>query len=121
MFLISLHRCGKQQVGGGWAADEVPEQLGPQALAHHEHLPDLHVLLGITVGALDPEVVLASTEDRTERCRINYYVAARLISQGRRDQARPYLDACIESPGECLESHLALEEREVMQFGKTGS
>lgn len=114
MFLISLSRLGTQQVGREWAADEVLEQLGPQVFAHHEHLPELHTLLAITLGALDPDMALAATEDRTARCRIRYYAAARLISQGLSVQARPYLDASIESPGECLEAHLALAERDAL-------
>ena len=111
MFLVSLQRLGKQPVGGGWAADEALEQLGPQVLAHHKHNPELHTLLGITLGVSDPDSALAATEDVTARCRISYYAAARCISEGRHEEARPYLDACINSPGEGLEPHLALAER----------
>jgi hypothetical protein len=111
MFLLSLQRQGHQPAGGGWAADEVLEQLGPQVLAHHAHLPELQILLSVTLGRLDPEATLRATNDATMRCRINYYAAARLISQGYSEHARPYLEACLERPGECLESHLALEAR----------
>ena len=112
MFLISLQRLGKQTAGGGWTADEVLEQLAPQVLENHKHLPEQHGLLAITLGAVDPEKALAATQDVTVRCCIQYYAAARLISQGRQSQAIPYLDACIESAANCLEPHLALVERE---------
>ncbi len=117
MFIISLQRRGKEPAGGGWAANEVVEQLGPQVLASHEHLPDLYLLLAVTLGAIDPYAALEVTEDRNDRCRIHYYAAARLISQGLNDQALSHLDACIESAGEGLEPHLALEERERIKAG----
>lgn len=116
MFLISLQRRGKEPAGGGWAADEVLEQLKPQLLANHQHLSDLYRVLAVTLGTWEPDAAIATTDDRTEQCRIRYYAAARLISHGLNDQARPYLDACIENAGECLESHLALEEREAIRL-----
>jgi hypothetical protein len=112
MFLISLQRMCEAPAGGGWSAAEVLEQLGLQVLAHHEHDRELHRLLGITLGVRDPHEALALEKDRTARCRIHYYAAARLISAGLHREALPHLDACIDEPGDCHESHLALAHRE---------
>jgi len=112
MFLTSLQRMGEAPAGGGWTAAEVLEQLGPQVLAHHEHDQELHRLLGITLGVRDPNEALALEQDRTARCRIHYYAAARLISAGLHREALPHLDACIDEPGNCNEAHLALAHRE---------
>jgi hypothetical protein len=111
MFLISLQRSGTEPAGGGWTAAEVLEQLTPQLLHHHQHDASLHRLLSVTLGLTDANRELEDETDRTERCRILYYAAARAVTRGQPDQARAYLDLCLEAPGECLEVHLALAQR----------
>jgi len=111
MFLISLQRSGTEPAGGGWNAAEVLEQLTPHLLHHHQHDASLYRLLSVTLGRADADRELAQETDRTERCRILYYAAARAITQGQADRARDYLDACLGAPGECLEVHLALAQR----------
>ena len=110
MFLMSLHRLGTQPAAGGWNADEILQQLAPQLIHHHQHDPELQSLLSITLGLRPPDEVIAQTLDDTHRARAQYYAAARLIGDGFCGEALPYLDACVRSGAEALETHLALAE-----------
>jgi hypothetical protein len=112
MFLLSLQRSGEEPAGGGWTAAEVFGHIGFEALMHHQHDPELHKLLAITLGVTDPGEALDVEQDRTARCRIHYYAAARLISAGRHREALQHLNACIDDPGSCLEAHLAMAHRD---------
>jgi hypothetical protein len=110
MFLMSLHRLGKQPAAGGWNADEILQQLAPQLICHHRHDPELQSLLSITLGLREPNEVIELAADETHRARAQYYGSARLLGKGRRDEALPYLDACVRSGVNALETHLALAE-----------
>jgi hypothetical protein len=112
MFLLSLQRSGDEQVTPDLSAAKVLALLSPQVLSVHEHDREMHRLFRITLGVTNPRTELIREQDRVARCRINYYAAACLISQGRHGEAFGHLEACIEEPGEgCLEAHLALAHR----------
>ena len=110
MFLMSLQRLGSQPAAGGWNADEILEQLAPQLMYHHREDPKAQSLLAITLGLLPPDTVIGNAADDNHLARAQYYAGARLLGEGRRGEAVPYLDACLRSGANALEPHLALAE-----------
>lgn len=87
MFLLSLQRLHTTPVGGGWKAAEALQQLAPQILVSHEHLPRLNALLEITLGVRVPDSLPEEIADAATRTRALYYGGACLIASGQTEKA----------------------------------
>jgi CHAT domain-containing protein/tetratricopeptide (TPR) repeat protein len=113
--LISCQRLGyvdaAEQLGEDFIRQQ--EQMARYSLLGHQGgwlLPLEEEFLRLTLGTSSIEQVLAKTETDLERCRANYYAAARLLTEGRREEARERLEACLATEVDFFERGLAVAE-----------
>ncbi len=109
LLLIALERMG---------ADAEKEQIASFALERtaSSH-PWEHALFRLILGRLDRDAVLQLAETDVQRCQVRYYAAMRLLGEGRVEEGRSELRACLACRGECQELILASLELEPLAGG----
>jgi CHAT domain-containing protein/Tfp pilus assembly protein PilF len=91
------------------------QRLMTECVSATEAYPWDRALLLLALGLSEFEVVLTEARTDDQKCQANYYMAAKLLTQGRLEQARYYLEVCLEISSDCPEYHLAVAESLALQ------
>lgn len=104
LLLISLQRLQESEFHGHF------QHLLIECLEATSAYPWDQALLLLALGLQGAESAITHAENDDQKCQVNYYMAANLVTKGELSQAQAYFKACLAIASECPERRLATAE-----------